>query len=92
MSDSKRCKILISGRVQGVYYRAFAKISAEKNNITGYAKNLPDDRVEVIAEGDELDLLSFIQILRSGPPNAVVEDFNIDWQEAKDEFEGFKTL
>ena len=92
MQDNKRCRIIISGQVQGVFYRAFAKNAAEKNNVTGYARNLPDSKVEVIAEGDEFDLLSFIQLLRTGPPNAVVEGFDMEWQEAKNEFKGFGIL
>ena len=88
--DNKRCRILISGQVQGVRYRAFAKIAAEKNKIVGYARNLPDNRVEVVAEGDEFDILSFIQLLRTGPPNAVIDGFDTEWGEAKNEFNGFE--
>ena len=87
---NKRCRILISGHVQGVFYRAFAKSVAEKNNVVGYAKNLPDGRVEVVAEGDEFDLLSFIQLLRTGPPNAVIEGFDIEWLEPTNEFKSFE--
>jgi acylphosphatase len=90
MQDNKRCRILISGQVQGVRYRAFAKIAAEKNNITGFARNLPDNRVEVVAEGDEFDLLSFIQLLRTGPPSAVVDGFDMEWEEATNEFSRFE--
>ncbi len=89
MTENKRCRILISGQVQGVFYRAYAKSAAEKNNVVGFARNLPDDRVEVVAEGDEFDLLSFIQLLRTGPPNAVIDGFDMEWDEAKNEFKGF---
>ena len=86
---NKRCKIVISGKVQGVYYRAFAKNAAQNNNLTGVAKNLDSGHVEVIVEGDELDILSFIQLLRSGPPKAAVDHFDVEWSEAKNEFKRF---
>ncbi len=89
MTD-KRCCIIISGKVQGVYYRAYTKIHAEKMNVNGYAKNLPDGRVEIVAEGDEFDVLSFIQFIRSGPPSAIIESFDVEWQKAKGEFKDFR--
>ncbi len=92
MTDNKRCKILIAGDVQGVRYRAYAKVHAERLNISGYAKNLSDNRVEIVAEGDEFDVLSFIQFIRSGPPGSVVEQFDTEWSEAKSEFKDFRIL
>ena len=89
---NKRCHILISGKVQGVYYRAYAKTNAEKVRVTGYVKNMPDGRVEVVAEGDEFDVLSFIQFIRSGPPSSVIEGFDVEWLPASGEFKDFQVL
>ncbi len=86
----KRCRIIVSGQVQGVFYRAYAKASAEKCNVNGYVTNLSGGRVEIVAEGDEADLLSFIKLLRKGPPNAEIKEFDLDWQEAKNEFKNFE--
>ena len=88
--NMKRCIITISGRVQGVYYRTYAKAAAENNNVAGYAKNLPNGSIEVVVEGDEFDILSFMQILRTGPPNAVIDGFDTEWQPARGEFKGFE--
>ncbi len=66
-------RYLVSGRVQGVWYRASKKERAEALGITGHARNLEDGRVEVVACGAprQLDLLE--QWLREGPPLAEVE-------------------
>jgi acylphosphatase len=59
-------KYLISGRVQGVFYRATAARCAQELRIRGYAKNLPDGRVEVLACGDDHALTAFVERLWTG--------------------------
>ncbi|KTD20422.1 acylphosphatase [Legionella lansingensis] len=74
----------ISGRVQGVWFRASAREEAEKLGITGWARNLPDGRVEVIACGDPDKLEKFDAWLQNGPPHAQVTNYsrqNLPWQE-----------
>jgi acylphosphatase len=61
------CRFLIEGRVQGVGYRYFALKAAEALGVTGFARNLPDGRVEVIAEGSDQGLAAFETKLREGP-------------------------
>jgi acylphosphatase len=61
---SKKC--LVGGRVQGVFYRATAAQRARELGIRGYAKNLPDGRVEVLAIGDAQLVQSFIEWLWTG--------------------------
>lgn len=56
----------ISGRVQGVYYRGTAVTRARELGISGYARNLPDGRVEVVAQGDDAAVAAFIQWLWIG--------------------------
>jgi len=67
---ARRC--LVSGRVQGVTYRASAARRARAAGITGYARNLPDGRVEVLAYGSEGALREFIDWLWIGPSAAKV--------------------
>ena len=55
----KRVRLVISGRVQGVFYRAAIRSIAAKYPITGFVRNLPDGTVEVVAEGPEPELRSF---------------------------------
>ncbi len=56
----------VSGRVQGVYYRGTAVSRARESGISGYARNLPDGRVEVLAQGVEAAVADFIQWLWIG--------------------------
>jgi acylphosphatase len=70
MAIVKLC--IVSGRVQGVFFRASAQQQARKLGIAGYAKNLADGRVEVLAVGDETQVSRLIQWLRQGPPTAEV--------------------
>jgi acylphosphatase len=70
--------IIISGKVQGVGFRYFAQQSAKMLGLKGYAKNLPDGAVEVVAEGDEAALMAFVDILRQGPEQSRVEEVKIN--------------
>ena len=67
-------RFLISGRVQGVFYRASTREQAHKLNLTGHAKNLPDGRVEVLACGDLMAIGNLEQWLWQGPMGAEVLD------------------
>lgn len=87
----RRIHVLVSGRVQGIFFRAFAKNEADKLGLKGFARNLADGRVEIIAEGDEGALKEFIETLKARHPLAKVEDIEIKWGDAKKEFEDFET-
>lgn len=69
---------LVSGRVQGVFFRASAQAEAQRLGITGWARNLPDGRVEVMACGDGDALERFRQWLGQGPPQAEVADVEVE--------------
>ncbi|MBI3611230.1 MAG: acylphosphatase [Nitrospirae bacterium] len=86
---SVRAKILVSGRVQGVYYRAFTQDAAERLGLTGFCRNLPDGRVEVVTEGDREVIETLIEQLRKGPPRAQVEDLQTVWRPAEGRFKNF---
>jgi acylphosphatase len=60
-------RYLIKGRVQGVGYRYFAKNAAEKLGLTGYARNLDDGSVEVVAVGPESKVADLLASLQRGP-------------------------
>ena len=70
----KNLEIIVSGRVQGVCYRAFVLHRANELNIKGYAKNLMNGNVKVIAIGENDTLNGFINTLREGPSMARVDD------------------
>jgi acylphosphatase len=67
----KRC--LVSGRVQGVFFRASTRAQAQRLGVTGYARNLPDGRVEVVACGPHERVADLCNWLQSGPPQAQVD-------------------
>jgi acylphosphatase len=84
---------LVSGRVQGVFFRASTRQQALQLGVMGYAKNLPDGRVEVIAVGEPAALQALRQWLWRGPPAASVTDVqSADIEIAESEFAGFATL
>lgn len=66
-------RFLVGGRVQGVFFRASTREQALELGLRGHAKNLPDGRVEVLAEGDASALDALERWLRVGPPMARVE-------------------
>lgn len=83
---------LAKGRVQGVGYRAFCAHEATRMGVTGYAKNLPDGRVEVLGEGDESTLRQFVERLREGPPLARVTDVAFRWEDPTGTYPGFESV
>ncbi len=74
--------IWVSGRVQGVGFRYFAAGRARRLGLGGFVQNLPDGRVEVVAEGDRAALEALIAAVRQGPPGAHVRDVRVDWSDA----------
>jgi acylphosphatase len=73
----RRVKILVSGRVQGVYFRMFTQNKAKQFGIKGCAGNLPDGRVEIIAEADHRSIEQLIKWCHKGPITARVDDVEI---------------
>ena len=67
------CRFIVRGLVQGVGYRYFAVREARALGVDGYARNLPDETVEVVACADTEALHDFERRLREGPPAAVVD-------------------
>jgi len=67
-------RFLVSGKVQGVFFRASARDRAQALGLRGFAKNLADGRVEVLASGDSAAIDELAAWLREGPPMARVDD------------------
>lgn len=86
----KRIVVLVSGEVQGVGYRAYARRRAMELGLSGYAENLGDGRVEVVAEGPEEGLEQFLEFLRKGPRLSRVTALDVQWSQATG-LEGFST-
>ena len=88
----KRIHLFIRGKVQGVFFRQAIKVIAKKNNITGWAKNLDDGRVEVLLEGDSEYVNTVIEWSNIGPANARVDEVKIKTKKFQNEFLSFEVL
>jgi len=86
-----RVHILISGRVQGVFFRAHAVERALALGLTGWVRNTPQG-VEIIAEGERQKLEKLIEWCKKGPPAAKVDFLKFEWEKPKKEFKSFKIL
>lgn len=73
----KRLHLYISGRVQGVSFRAFARDKAKSMDLVGYAKNLPDGQVEILVEGEDAQIDAFLKLCQHGPVLAHVQSVDI---------------
>ncbi|WP_423751651.1 acylphosphatase [Salinirarus marinus] len=78
MSERTRAHVFVSGRVQGVYYRANTRDAARERGVDGWVRNLDDGRVEAVFEGAEDDVESMVEWCRDGSPAARVEDVRVD--------------
>ena len=88
----QRVHLFIKGKVQGVFFRQAMKVTAKKNNASGWVKNLKDGRVEAIIEGEDLAVSNVVEWCHAGPANARVEDVEIRNEKYKGEFEKFEVL
>jgi acylphosphatase len=87
--DISSATILVTGRVQGVYFRRFTVDNAQKLGLVGFARNLQDGRVEVFAEGKAASIQRLIDFLHIGPAHANVEDVSVEWSEPAGEYTDF---
>ena len=81
--------VLITGKVQGVGFRNFTQLNARQLGVKGYAKNLPNGKVEVVAEGDKAQLDALIALLENGPRYARVDSLEVDERSFTGEYETF---
>lgn len=86
----ERVHLLVRGRVQGVAFRAYTQMEARKLNLSGYVRNLPDGRVEILAEGKKESVARLILWAHQGSPVSVVEEVIEKSSEATGEFSSFE--
>lgn len=80
---AERVHLLVSGLVQGVFYRQSTVDEARRLGLSGWVRNLPDGRVEVTAEGGREGLEALVRFCRRGPPAARVDDVAAEWSPAR---------
>jgi acylphosphatase len=88
----QRVRLFVKGKVQGVFFRQALKVTAKKNNVTGWVRNLKDGRVEALLEGDDVKVSTLVEWCHAGSANARVEDIDIKNEKYSGEFSKFEVL
>lgn len=89
MTEHDRAHVIISGRVQGVFFRAETQRTAERLGVKGWVRNLPDGTVEAVFEGAADDVRKAVEWCHSGPRMAKVKDARVTWEKNRGEFSRF---
>lgn len=74
----KTVRMIVSGRVQGVFFRASTREEARRLGVQGYVRNLANWDVEIVAEGDDAQVDQLTRWAREGPPSARVDDLRVE--------------
>jgi acylphosphatase len=82
-------RAIVSGRVQGVGFRFFAERAARRAGVRGWVRNLPDGRVETVAEGEEAAVTRYLDEIRKGPLGGRVTDVRIE-EKDPERYESFE--
>ena len=84
ISEGKKMKvrahILVSGRVQGVFFRSQTKHNADNHDVKGWVRNLPDGRLEAVFEGEQDAVQKLIDFCKRGPSGARVTNIDLNWE------------
>ena len=79
-ADHVRAHVLISGRVQGVNFRAHTRDEAKRAGLEGWVKNLADGRVEAVFEGTRAGVQRLVTWCYSGPPASEIDHVEVEWE------------
>ncbi len=89
METETRANAIISGRVQGVFFRMETKRAADRFGVSGWVRNLKDGSVSAVFEGEQDRVDAILDWCRQGPPRADVTDVAVTWLAYTGEFKGF---
>ncbi len=81
--------VIVSGLVQGVFFRAYTKERARELSLDGWVKNRWDGNVELVIEGEKEKVDKIIDWLYKGPPHARVDKVEVEWEKPVGKFDGF---
>lgn len=90
MTESVCVHVIISGRVQGVFFRMETQRTARHLGVTGWVRNLPNGTVEAVFEGPRKQVDAMLNWCRQGPPSAKVDDLGIQQRPYGGEFKRFQ--
>jgi acylphosphatase len=89
---NQRAGIIVTGIVQGVYFRYNTRKKAYDFGLKGWVRNLSDGTVEIVCEGEKERIEQFVTWCRRGPEGAHVEQVDVDWKDPTGEFDDFRIL
>jgi len=87
--EKARARVIVEGRVQGVFFRHHTQAAAFRLGVNGWVKNRRDGHVEAVFEGDREKVDQIIQWWHRGPSKARVKNVSVVWEEYTGEFEDF---
>lgn len=85
-----RADVVVTGLVQGVFFRASTRDEAKRLSLRGWVKNRPNGSVEALFEGEKADVEAVVRWCRKGPLGARVEDLRVEWKKYSGEFDAFE--
>ena len=89
MKTAAEARVVVSGRVQGVFFRASTRDAAVRCGVRGFVRNLADGRVEAVLQGERGAVEQVIVFMREGPPGARVEAADVEWRTPTESWDGF---
>ena len=87
-----RAHVVVSGDVQGVFFRQETKRQAEAHGVSGWVRNRDDSAVEAVFEGEKQDVKALVEFCKHGPSGAMVTNVDVKWENFTGEFNDFKIL
>ncbi len=89
MSEAIRRRVVVTGQVQGVFFRDSTRREAKRHGVAGWVCNRPDGAVEAVFEGEPAAVEALVSFCRSGPGASVVADVSVSADEAVEGLRGF---
>ncbi len=89
MKGFREAYVVVTGRVQGVFFRASTREAANRCGVRGFVRNLPGGQVEAVLQGEQTAVEKVIAFLREGPPGADVTNLAVTWRDPAERHEGF---
>ena len=87
-----RAHVVVSGDVQGVFFRQETKRQTEAHGVSGWVRNRNDGAVEAVFEGEKQDVKALVEFCKHGPSGAMVTNVDVKWENFTGEFNDFKIL
>ena len=87
-----RAHVILTGDVQGVFFRGTTRLEAERRGVTGWVRNRPDGSIEAVFEGESIAVEQIVNWCRTGPPRAEVENLDVEYSDYQGEFVRFSVL